>query len=381
MKIGIDIRTLMEKRYSGVAEHTLNLVREILKLDKINEYKLFYNSFKDIKGNLPEFTGANVEIIKTNYPNKIFNYCLQKIWHRPKLDKLLGGVDVFLSPHINFTSLSKDCKHILIIHDLSFLRYPEFFNFKKKIWHNLINVKKLMEQADKIIAISENTKNDIMDLGGVNEDKIKVIYPGADENYRVISSLDIGLATVKKKYNLPDKFILSLSTLEPRKNLVGLIKAYENLRHDYPELSNTELVLAGGMGWRASRILQAWKKSEFKNDIKLLGYVDNQDKPYLYNLASVFVYPSFYEGFGLPPLEAMACGVPVITSYSSSLAEVVGKSALLIDPYNTKEIAYFLGILLRDQALTKKLSLAGQNQALKFGWTKTANSYLNIFSQ
>jgi len=379
MKIGIDIRTLMDRKYSGVAEHTLNLVREILKLDQKNEYKLFYNSFKDVKDNLPKFFSQNVEIIKTNYPNKVFNYCLQKIWHQPKIDKILGGVDVFLSPHINFTSLTKNCKHILVIHDLSFLRYPEFFNFRKKIWHGLVNVKRLMAQADKIIAISDNTKNDIIDLGKVSEDKIKVIYPGADKNYRVISPFDIKREAVKKKYDLPDKFILSLSTLEPRKNLVGLIKAYEKFRHDCPELASTQLVLAGGVGWRAGKIFQAWRKSEFKNDIKLLGYVDNQDKPYLYNLASVFVYASFYEGFGLPLLEAMACGVPIITSYSSSLAEVVGKSALLIDPYNIKEIAHSLGALLRDKNLSQKLSLAGSNQATKFSWTKTANSYLNIF--
>jgi len=210
MKIGIDIRTLMDRRYSGVPEHTLNLVKEILKLDQENEYKLFYNSFKDIKDNLPELSGRNVEIIKTNYPNKVFNYILQKILHQPKLDKLLGGVDVFLSPHINFTSLTKNCKHILVIHDLSFLRYPEFFNFKKKFWHSLINVRKLMKRADKIIAISENTKNDIMDLGGVSEDKIEVIYPGVDKSYKVISSPDIGRTMVKKKYNLPDKFIFSI---------------------------------------------------------------------------------------------------------------------------------------------------------------------------
>lgn len=377
MKIGLDMRTLMDARYSGVSEYTFNLTSEILKLDNHNEYRLFYNCFGECL-NIPEFAGENVKVIKYNYPNKILNYLLFNFFNYPKIDKELG-VDLFFMPHINFIGLSGGAKSLLTVHDLSFLRYPEFFSARKNFWHKMINVKKLIRRFDRVVAVSENTKRDIMELCGVDGSKIKVIYAGVGEEYG--KNVDEKkLLEAKIKYNLPDKFILYLGTLEPRKNVDGIIRAYNEMRIRNQKLENVKLVIAGGQGWKSGKIYKEWERSEFKDDIKFLGYADSKDKAYLYNLASVFVYPSFYEGFGFPPLEAMASGAPVIASYAASLPEVTGDAALMVDPYNIGDIARAMEVILTDESLKNKLVARGLERAKKFSWENTAREYLEILN-
>jgi len=393
MTIGIDIRPLMDSRYSGVSEYTLNLVKEILKLDADNNYKLFYNSFHDIKDRLPRFDHDQAEFIGLNYPNKILNYLYFELLNIPKIDRLLG-VDLFFMPHYNFISLSDKCKKIITIHDLSFLRYPEFFSLKKNFWHYLLNVRGLLDRFDTIIAHSENTKADIIELCHVDPGKVKVIYTGVEEGFRRISNFDfmisknIGsddlndarrLIGVKRRYNLPNKFILYLGNLEPRKNIEGIIRAYDELKNKTSGLAEVKLVIAGGWGWKSRNILKQWRASDYKDDIIFLGYIPKEEKVYLYNLASVFVYPSFYEGFGYPPLEALACGLPVVTSFSSSLPEVAGDAAIMIDPYNIAQIAEALRQILTDYDLRTDLIKKGLARVSQFSWEKAARQYLEVF--
>jgi glycosyltransferase involved in cell wall biosynthesis len=378
-KIAIDIRTLMDERYSGVSEYTLRLVNELLRLDRQNEYVLYYNCGRDISSRLPQFQQANVKVVGTRYPNKFFNYVLQKIFHYPKIDQAVGGADVFWSPHINFLSLSANPKKFLTIHDLSFLRYPDFFSGRKNFWHRAVNIKNLASGFDRFIAVSENTKNDIVDLLGVPAEKVDVIYSGVDESYAPVNNVDV-LERVRSKYALPGKFILYLGNVEPRKNLVGLIKAYTELRQNNPELSDYQLVIAGATGWKITHIFQALYASPYQEDIKFLGYVDKEDKPALYTMSSVFAYPSFYEGFGFPPLEAMACGTPVVTSNVSSLPEIVGSAALTVDPYNTQAITEAIKQVLSNSDLAESLRQKGLERAKKFNWELAAKRYLDIFN-
>jgi len=310
MKIGIDIRCLMEPQYSGISEYTYNLIKHLLAIDQENQYFLFANSRKQKK--MPEFKQENVFPKIFRYPNKIFNLSI-KFLNIAKIDKLIGGVDVFLTPSFLFTNLSKDCRKILIIHDLSFELYPEFFTFKKRLWHKLISPKKLCQSNDIIIAISENTKNDIEKIYNINPEKIKIIYPGINEMFfQPVSEQE--KQKTKDKYNLSDDYIFYLGNLEPRKNVETLISAFQGLKN-----KEVKLVIAGGQAWKYKKIYRLWQKSPAKERIKFLGYVDAADKPALYSMAKIFVYPSIYEGFGLPPLEAMACGTPVISSFNSSL--------------------------------------------------------------
>lgn len=393
----------MDARYSGVAEYTFNLIKEILRLDNYNEYRLFYNCFGDCP-NIPVLAGEKVKVIKYNYPNKVFNYLLAKVFNYPKIDERLK-VDFFFMPHINFIGLSGGARSIITIHDLSFLRYPEFFSARQNFWHRMLKVKKLLKKFDIIVAVSENTKRDIIELCGIDENKIKVIYAGIGEKYRKMTKSQSAswrtmtneipnpndqifksnadekrLADVKSKYNLPDKFILYLGTLEPRKNVDGIIRAYNESRAASRELRDYKLLIAGGQGWKSESIYREWERSEFKDDIKFLGYIDSKDKVYLYNLADVFIYPSFYEGFGLPPLEAMACGLPIITSYAASLPEVAGGAALMVDPYNINDMAGALAAVLTDEKLKNSLIKRGLEQAKKFSWNKAAREYLEVFN-
>lgn len=369
MKIGVDIRCLTDPHHSGISEYTYNLLDYLFKIDQKNQYFLFYNAAKKIKA--PKFNFPNVIYKGFKYPNKIFNLGLS-LFKIAQLDKMLGGVDVFLSPSFLFTNLSKDCKKIMIIHDLSFELYPEFFTFKKRLWHKLIKPKQLCQQADKIIAISNNTKNDVIKIYDVNPEKIEVVYDGISEIFfQPISEEQKN--KVKNKFNLPDNYVFYLGNLEPRKNVESLILAFDKVKD-----KSTHLVIAGGQAWKYKNIYKLWQNSQARGRIKLLGYVDTADKPSLYALAKIFVYPSIYEGFGLPPLEAMACGTPAITSFNSSLAEVVSDAGLLIDPNNTNELAETINQLLLDEKLQNIFKEKGLRQSQKFRWNDAAQKILDI---
>lgn len=382
MTIGIDIRTLLDKYYSGVSEYTFNLVKEFTVSDRANRYSLYYNCGRDLSARLPEFSGEKVNIISTRYPNKFFNYFLQKICHWPLIDQVLklnAKTDVFWAPHINFLSLSSAPRKVLTIHDLSFLRYPEFFSGRKNFWHRLINVRRLVKQFDVLVAVSEHTKLDIIDLLQVPAEKIKVIYAGLNPELGPVT--DIGeLDSVRIKYNLPDKFILYLGNIEPRKNIVGLISAYNILRQS-KEFNGVKLVIAGATGWKIREIFRAWRLSPYQSDIIFSGYVDKKDKAALYSLAQIFVYPSFYEGFGFPPLEAMACGVPVVASSASSLPEILSDAAILIDPDNSQAMATAIAAVFGDHNLRQRLVTKGLERAAKFQWSKTAADYQQLFAE
>jgi glycosyltransferase involved in cell wall biosynthesis len=376
MKIGIDIRSLMDANYSGVPNFTWKLVDELLRLDQINEYKLYYNSWQDVSKKIPAFNFANAGIVATHYPNKIFNYCLQKNCHYPQIDRLLG-VDLVWLPHTNFIALSDSCRKIITIHDLSFIRYPQFFSWRKNIWHQLLNLNKILSQFDTIVAVSDNTKRDLEELLNIPPEKIKVIYPGGEGITQVSLS---EVKAVQTKYNLPDNYFLYVGNLEPRKNVASIILAFDEFITEHPEYSNYDLVIAGGKGWKCRDIFSAYENANHKEKIHLLGYISDTEKKALYASAKILIYPSFYEGFGFPVLEAMTAGVPVITSANSSLPEVARDAALLINPFNITEIKTAMREILKNTNLTDRLKAKGKLVSAEFTWEKTAREYQQLFS-
>ncbi len=386
MKIGVDARVLMDKQYSGVSEYAANLLSEILRQDRESKYSLFYNNRQPQENKLIIWKKDNSEIKGLHYPNKFFNYFLQKVLARPKIDVFLGGADILFSPHLNFLRTSNKTKLVVTVHDLSFLRYPEFFSRRKNFWHSALGIKKLLTRADKIVAVSQNTKHDLVEVLGLPEEKIKVIYSG--NNFRQVAEQnqvqiqDYGLSdSFLNKHQLKPGFILFLGNVEPRKNIISLIRAYELLRQRHPELSGKQLVIAGKRGWKSRPIFAAGKSSPYYQDIKFLGYVSDQEKRMLYQSARIFVYPSFYEGFGFPPLEAISFDLPTVSSNVSSLPEVLGKAALLIDPFNVAEISEAMEIALTDELIRARLIALGKEQVLKFSWKKTAQEYLELFKE
>ncbi len=421
MNIGVDIRCLMDKERTGVGEYTYNLLKAIFLLDKENQYYLFYNSNKNIFQNIPQWKQNNVHYVGTKYPNKLLNLLLwlkivklDKILLRhfertylkkkklsylsadkqnlkevkdfiqlkidlPKVETPLHFVSaqndelIWFSPNLNFTNLSKKIKHLQTIHDLSFEFLPECFTWKQRLWHWFLNPKKQCQKADIILTPSENTKQDMVNEYGIVGDKIQILQPGISWEEGLITTENI--QRVKEKYNLPEKYILYLGTLEPRKNIESIIEAY-NISG--LKIKNYELIIVGGKGWKNKKLL---KLIENSLGVKYIGYVNKEDKQLLYNLSSLFIFPSLYEGFGLPVLEAMSQEIPVITSNRTSLPEVIGTSGYLVNPYNVLELAEAMKNILSDEKLRKMLIIQSKEQTKKFNWNNSAKKFLNLICE
>jgi len=368
MRIAVDIRPLLDPQKTGVSLYALNLVRWLAKRGA-HDYRLFCNSYGRPfpEEAPPEY--INVRHCRTRWPNKALNACIAAFGH-PRIDRMVGGAEVLYLPNLNFAAAS--CPTVVTVHDLSFRRYPEFFSPKQRILRRLIDTDSLLKKAAIVIAVSKHTKDDIIETYGIAEDRIRIVTPAVSGEFQPRDGKKI--AAVRSKYGLPESFILYLGTLEPRKNVAGLIRAFEMAGTD------TDLVIVGGKGWMYDHIFEAAARSPKRKRIHFLGYVDEWDKPALYCAASTLVYPSFYEGFGMPALEAMACGTPVIASHASSLGEVVGDAGLLINPANPEEIAWAIDNMLADAALRERCRTKGMERAADFSWEKGAQELEAAFS-
>ncbi|MBP6859390.1 MAG: glycosyltransferase family 4 protein [Candidatus Magasanikbacteria bacterium] len=389
MNIGIDIRPLMSPARSGVGEYTYELVDALLKIDTKNHYFLFYNSYKNTSHHIPTWNQANVHYVHKKWPNKFFNIAI-KIFGIPHIDSIIKKtvnpplsheLDYFFSPNFGFSALGKKTKHILTVHDLSFEFFPEFFSFKQKLWHWAINPKRQCQNAHLILTPSENTKRDIISRYQVPAEKIKVIYPGISCHRTQNSEQpETQKLDILQKYNLPHNYLLFLGTAEPRKNIIGLIEAFEKASQNtiLPKSSTPySLVITGYKGWKDKKIYQKFLSSPIKERIKFIGPVEATDKPALYAASTLFIYPSFYEGFGFPVAEAMACGTPVITSNRSSLPEISGSSAFLINPNRPSELADAIAKMLNEKTLREHFKNSGLEQSKKFNWEKSAQEFLS----
>lgn len=381
MKIGIDLRALAAGKHTGVEEYVTGLLEKLLALDTANEYILFFNAWGSVK---PDFswvpTSPRITWKRFRIPNKLLNLSLWYL-HYPKLDRLIGGVDVFFMPNLNFAAFSKDVRVLVTAHDLSFELFPEAFSWKQRLWHYLVNFRGLLRRADAVIAVSQSTAADLKRVYQLPSRKVLVVPSGVGERFTLMSRNDSKLLEVQKKYALPYRFILSLGTIEPRKNLETLLSAYEQFQKTaVGEFSKYELVLAGAPGWKWSELKDRLERSPVREKIHQLGFVEESDKPALYALSSAFVYLSFYEGFGFPPLEALAMGVPVIASHAASLPEVVGEAGVLIDPYRPDELLIALREVLGSRELQDSLKQAALTQRQKFSWEHTANELKKLFA-
>ncbi len=374
MNIGVDIRCLMSPVRTGVGEYTHKLLDAVFKIDKTNQYFLFYNSSKDVSKNIPQWRQNNVHYAATMWPNKLLNlFLFLKVW---KLENLVIGnllkivncklkIDCWFSPNLNFTSLSKKTKFILTIHDLSFEFFPECLTFKQRLWHVFLRPKKQCQRADIILAPSESTADDIVSKYGVDKEKVRVIRHGCQTQ------------NTNNMTQTRDKYILYLGTLEPRKNVGVLIEAYKKLC-TLAHLHTCTLVIAGDKGWKSESLIRLIESTP---GVKYIGYVDEAKKAELYRSTSLFVFPSLYEGFGLPFLEAMSVGVPVITSNRSSLPEVGGDAVYYVNPNNVAELAEAMKLVLTDEKLRQVMIQKGLERAKMFSWVKSAEEFAQILNQ
>ncbi len=367
MHIAIDVRSLMEGRHSGVEEYTIRIINALSRVAASNTYHLFYSSQKGVK--LPKFR-ENVVVHAFRYPNKLFNTS-QLICSRPRWDRMLPvKPDVVFVPNPRLAPLSYGVPLVTTIHDLAFERFPEFLTVKRRIWHASIRPRLLLQNSDHIIAVSGHTKEDVVNMYGIDSQKISIVYSGVFHATHHATPVDV--QRVAHSYALPEKFLLFIGTQEPRKNITGVIEAYDAIAHAVPH----HLVIAGEHGWKTKHLIAAITQSPHRNKIHTIGCIAEEEKSALYAAADLFVYPSFYEGFGFPPLEAMLAGTPAVVSFNSSLPEVVGQWATMVDPYNTSQLASVLQEMLLTPTRVPEHVRAEIKE--KYSWDRAARQTIEI---
>lgn len=375
MTVGVDIRVLGSRQKSGIEEYTENLLEHLIPLDPSIRYKLFYSSWHDTLPNYKWLEEKNVAIHKKRIPNKVL-FASARFFNRPYIDEMVGGADVFFSPHFFILPLSPVCKRITTIHDLSFAHFKDFFSWRKILWHNFeMNPVEQTKQSDHIISVSVSTKKDLEKFYGIDPAKITVIHSGISHNIKRPNQADLEIFRIQNK--LPKNFILFLGKIEPRKNILGIIKAFNEIKK-LSRFLDLHLVIVGAKGWLYNDIFRELKKSANKKYIRLIDYISDDDKNYYYSLSKCFVYPSFFEGFGFPNLEAMKCGVPVITSKNAAIPEVVKNSALLVSPNSVNELIQAIKIVLTENKVVKHMILASKWLSNDYNWNKGANKTLEI---
>lgn len=392
MQIGIDYTSAARQR-AGIGRYTRELVSALLATDRSHHYTLFA-----AVGDLPDdrwsrevdrlqaIRGSRLAIRSV----PVSDEWLARLWHRLRLpipvELIAGRLDVFYSPDFTLPPTRPDAHTLLTVHDLSFMHHPDAFVPPLRRYLERV-VPRSIGRADIVLADSSHTRSDLMELFDVPPGKIRVITPGVDSRFRPDSPADSRnpdseLQGLRERYGVGDEpYILSVGTLQPRKNYVRLIEAFSRMKATGESNDGTpspmQLLIAGGRGWLYEEILDAADKHD---GVRVLGFVDDEDLPALYREAELFAFPSLYEGFGLPVLEAMACGVPVICSNTSSLPEVAGNAALLFDPLDVEELSAAMARGLEDEALRQRMTERGLAQAARFTWQRSAQQLLDAIA-
>jgi glycosyltransferase involved in cell wall biosynthesis len=367
MRVGINASKYFDIN-TGVGRYTHNLCNFISKGKDGNDYYFYLpgrNStcWKNMNGTQ---SGEQGPFMQSN--------ALRILWEQILLPFKVRNdmLDLFHYTDHAMSLVQRRYPVVITVHDIAYIRFPDLLNKTRQVYKKYI-LSLSIKKADVIITDSHSTKRDIIEFFKVDEKKVKVIHLGVESRFHPISNVE-GYRT---RNNLPTKMILNIGTLEPRKNVVTLIKAFKKLQErgqkDYV------LVIAGEKGWLYKRIFEEIRSSGMEQSIRLLGVVRDEELPLLYNCADLFVYPSLYEGFGLPPLEAMACGVPIITSNTSSLPEVVGNAGIMVDPNDIESLSDGMYRVLGDKELKHRMSRDGLKRSKMFTWEKTVNDVIEIY--
>jgi glycosyltransferase involved in cell wall biosynthesis/SAM-dependent methyltransferase len=373
MKIAIDV-SLAVGESAGVGSYTRGLLEGLAAIDADNEYLLY--SYLDIPQapqppfpQQPNFALRTLQLDAEHW---------EQIWYQADLPPqgAMDAVDVVHSPFFNAPKAHHGAL-VVTIHDISFLLQPQFHTEGNRL-HCLQGTLNAALYADRVIAVSQQTQKDLIDYFAIPEERIRVIYEAPRKVYAPERNVE-AIRGALERLGVLHSFILFVGSLEPRKNLKTLLQAYATYvtRHDGAEW----LVVAGGKGWLSGDFSQIAAELGIAERVKFLGYVQEADLRVLYSAAKLFVYPSIYEGFGLPPLEAMACGAPVITSNTSALPEVVGDAALLIDPHNSEELCQAMQRVLCDDDLRMRMRRRSLARAKLFSWEQTAEQTLAVYEE
>lgn len=363
-RIGIDGTPLLGER-SGVGNYTGRLLAALLKMTPRWEYLLFSN--RPLNGLETELQGATQ--VKRYFQRSRW------LWMQTVLP---GSIRRSRADLCHFTNalapLWQPAPFVLTIHDASLYVYGHYHPRARHLTMRM-TLPIVARRASAIITVSQHSRDELVRILGLPGEKVHVVYEAAAQCFRPVKEAR-ALSHLRHKYGLPEEFLLFVGTLEPRKNLIRLARAVGRIRRQ--GLAH-KVVLVGPMGWMMEGFEREVEALGLQNDILYLGYVSGEDLPGIYSLATAFVFPSLYEGFGLPPLEAMACGTPVLTSDRSSLAEVCGEAALLVNPNSEEAIAEGLNLLLRDEALQHELSRRGLQHVKRYSWERAAQETAKVY--
>ena len=369
MRIGFDAKRAFLNA-SGLGNYSRNMISYLVKQFPDNEYFLFTTKNPD------RFDFLEDNTTKTILPQTTFHKTFPSYWRTNLTSELQKyNLDIFhgLSNEIPYNIQKSSVKSVVTIHDLIFLRYPNLYKrFDRKIYEKKFRY--ACEHADKVIAISEQTKRDIIDFFGTDESKIAVVYQGCNPVFYQKSKQE-EQEKIRKKFKLPERYILSVGTIEERKNTLQIVKALHKHQIDIP------LVLAGRLTPYAERIKTYIKENQMENQVMLLHEVETAELPALYQMSEIFVYPSIFEGFGIPIIEALNSGVPVITSREGCFSEAGGADSLYVDPENVDKLAEAINQILSDKKLKENMIKKGYNYALNFREEKIADDLMKVYKQ
>lgn len=373
MHIGIDAHAIGAQQ-GGNETYIRNLIRALAALDASNRYTIYLANAQAAaewqNGFVAEHPNFSVRLLPPPTPLvRVPVFLTYELRRRP--------VDVL---HVQYTAPPFCAAPVVAtIHDLAFEHLPETFTRRGSLQLKL-TVRRTARRAARIATVSEFSRQDLLRTYRLAPEKVVTTYNGIEPHFTTQPRSANEAAEVRQRFGITREFLLAVGSLQPRKNLERLIRTYARLRREQPDFA-PQLVIVGRKLWLAESIFAEVKRQPWASDVILTGYVSDSDLPALYRTASAFVYPSLFEGFGLPPLEAMACGTPVITSNLSSLPEVAGSAALLIDPLNEQELAAALQRILNDQPLRARLRAEGVRQAAKFTWQEAAEKTLQLYRE
>lgn len=385
MRIGVDIRGILTGQHSGIEQYTMRMLENLLKIDQQNTYVLFYVAYRNLDNVFQQLTMTHPFLRQNNVEVKTLKWInlpllLHAVWkplNWPKVDKICGGLDVIWLPSPRLLPVSQKCRVVITFHDLVFDLFPQFYTRASRLWQWQMSYPYLARTADKLIAVSHNTKLDLMRLYHIPKDKIEVVYEGVDANYFVAPSAT-EVSAAKSKFDLPVDYLYYVGSLEPRKNLLAAVRTLAYLHHKSHQFGKIKLVISSGKNWLSQPLFAEIEKLGLKDSVIFTGPVSEAEKVALLANACLFIFPSLYEGFGLPILEAMAAGTPVITSNNSALPEVVGEAGILVNPLDQSKINLAVENIITNQQLAQDLISRGKVQASKFSWERSAKATLNI---
>jgi glycosyltransferase involved in cell wall biosynthesis len=361
--IGFDATPLQIARHSGVGNYAAQLLTALIDRADGRRYALLAN--RPLNGETPVGTLGQVG---RRFPNR-------SVWMQLALPHDLTAVRPDVCHFTNsLAPLRASCPIVITLHDMSLFVHARLHPLKSQLFVRPL-IPAIAQRAAAIITVSHHAKREIVDGLHVAPDKVHVIYEAAAPHYHMIADA-AELDRVRQRYHLQKPFVLYVGTIEPRKNLTRLVAAFAQAQRQQPDL---ELILVGQLGWKYASLLKAIEDLNLGCAVRRLGYVPEEDLPALYNLARVLAFPSLYEGFGLPVVEAMACGTPVLTSNGSSLVEIAAGASCLIDPLDVADIAHGLVCLTTDDDLHARLSAAGLRRSAQFSWQRAAEETVRVY--